>query len=67
MVLSPEEGSAAVALPSSGPRQRRRGIGWPARLEIAVLSGPAIIIFLTFVIMAAVLAVRPRGLLGRTA
>jgi raffinose/stachyose/melibiose transport system permease protein len=56
VVLSPEEGSAAVALPSSGPRQRRRGIGWPARLEIAVLSGPAIIIFLTFVILPVAMA-----------
>jgi ABC-type sugar transport system permease subunit len=56
VVLSPEEGSAAVALPSSGPRQRRRGIGWPARLEIAVLSGPAIIIFLTFVIFPVAMA-----------
>jgi len=56
VVLSPEEGSAAVALPSSGPRQRRRGIGWPARLEIAVLLGPAIIIFLTFVIFPVAMA-----------
>ena len=56
VVLSPEEGSAAVALPSSAPRQRRRGIGWPARLEIAVLLGPAIIIFLTFVIFPVAMA-----------
>jgi raffinose/stachyose/melibiose transport system permease protein len=56
VVLSPGEGSAAVGLPSSGPRQRRRGIGWPARLEIAVLSGPAIIIFLTFVIFPVAMA-----------
>ncbi len=54
-------GGAAVAplptgLAPSGPRRRRRGIGWPARLEIAVLSGPAIIIFLTFVIFPVAMA-----------
>jgi raffinose/stachyose/melibiose transport system permease protein len=31
-------------------RPRRRGIGWAQRLEIAVLSGPAILMFLAFVI-----------------
>jgi len=32
-------------------RPRSRGIGWRARLEIAVLSGPAVIVFITFVIV----------------
>jgi len=46
-------GSAAIALP---PRRRSRGIGWRARLEIAVLSGPALIVFVAFVIFPVVMA-----------
>ncbi|MDG4824062.1 sugar ABC transporter permease [Asanoa sp. WMMD1127] len=38
------------------PRPRRRGIGWAQRLEIAALSGPAILMFLSFVIFPVVLA-----------
>jgi raffinose/stachyose/melibiose transport system permease protein len=37
-------------------RPRRRGIGWAQRAEIALLSGPAILMFLTFVIFPVVLA-----------
>jgi ABC-type sugar transport system permease subunit len=37
-------------------RPRRRGIGWAQRAEIAVLSGPAILTFLAFVIFPVVLA-----------
>ncbi|MEU4690768.1 sugar ABC transporter permease [Actinoplanes sp. NPDC023714] len=37
-------------------RPRRRGIGWAQRLEIAVLSGPAILVFIGFVIVPVVLA-----------
>src|SRR5512138_1525048 len=37
-------------------RPRRRGIGWAQRAEIAVLSGPAILTFLAFVIFPIVLA-----------
>jgi raffinose/stachyose/melibiose transport system permease protein len=46
-------GGAAIALP---PRPRRRGNGWRDRLEIAVLSGPALIIFVAFVIFPVVMA-----------
>jgi len=46
-------GSATVALP---PRGRPRGIDWRTRLEIAVLSGPALIIFVAFVIFPVVMA-----------
>jgi raffinose/stachyose/melibiose transport system permease protein len=46
-------GSATVALP---PRGRPRGIDWRSRLEIAVLSAPALIIFLAFVIFPVVMA-----------
>jgi raffinose/stachyose/melibiose transport system permease protein len=37
-------------------RPRRRGIGWGQRLEITVLSGPAILMFLAFVIFPVVMA-----------
>ena len=46
-------GSAAIALP---PRRRSRGNGWRDRLEIAVLSGPALIVFLAFVIFPVAMA-----------
>jgi ABC-type sugar transport system permease subunit len=38
------------------PRSRRRGIGWAQRLEIAALSGPAILMFLGFVIFPVLMA-----------
>ena len=38
------------------PRPRRRGIGWAQRLEIAALSGPAILMFLGFVIFPILMA-----------
>src|SRR3954462_7818029 len=44
----------AHALPPSRPR--RRGIGWAQRLEIVALSGPAILMFLGFVIFPVVMA-----------
>jgi raffinose/stachyose/melibiose transport system permease protein len=44
----------AHALPPS--RSRRRGIGWAQRLEIAALSGPALLMFLGFVIFPVVMA-----------
>jgi len=47
-------GSGGDALPPS--RSGRRGIGWAQRLEIALLSGPAIIMFLAFVIFPVVMA-----------
>jgi len=37
-------------------RPRRRGIGWAQRLEIAALSGPAILMFVGFVIFPVLLA-----------
>jgi raffinose/stachyose/melibiose transport system permease protein len=40
----------------SPPRARRRGIGWAQRLEIAALSGPAILMFLSFVIFPVLMA-----------
>src|SRR4051794_26099467 len=45
---------SAQALPPSP--SRRRGIGWAQRLEIAALSGPAILMFLGFVIFPVLMA-----------
>jgi raffinose/stachyose/melibiose transport system permease protein len=47
-------GGGARALPPS--RSRRRGTGWAERLEIAALSGPAILMFLGFVILPVLMA-----------
>ena len=46
------KGGGAQALPPP----RRRGIGWGQRLEIALLSGPAILMFLGFVIFPVLMA-----------
>jgi raffinose/stachyose/melibiose transport system permease protein len=48
------EGGGVQAPPPS--RARRRGIGWAQRLEIAALSGPAILMFLSFVIFPVLMA-----------
>jgi len=53
---------APVDLPAGGgevsppPRRRRRGVSWGERLEIAVLTGPALVVFLAFVIFPVVMA-----------
>jgi raffinose/stachyose/melibiose transport system permease protein len=47
------EGAAQAQPPL---RPRRRGIGWAQRAEIAALSGPAILMFVAFVILPVVLA-----------
>ena len=47
-------GGGGQSLPPS--RSRRRGIGWAQRLEIAALSGPAILMFLGFVIFPVLMA-----------
>jgi ABC-type sugar transport system permease subunit len=52
-------GSGTVALPPAvrpeRPR-RRKGISWTTRLEIALLAGPALVIFLAFVIFPVLVA-----------
>lgn len=47
-------GGVPAALPPAV--RRRRGIGWRARLEIAALTGPALLVFLAFVIFPIVMA-----------
>lgn len=63
-----ENGTLTEDAPSSGGRDgggvqappplrpRRRGIGWAQRLEIAALSGPAILMFVGFVIFPVLMA-----------
>jgi raffinose/stachyose/melibiose transport system permease protein len=41
---------------SPPPRRRRRGLGWAERLEIAALTAPATLVFLTFVIFPVAMA-----------
>jgi len=48
-------GDGAHRAPSPAAR-RRRGAGWGKRLEITLLSGPAIVVFIGFVILPVVLA-----------
>src|SRR3712207_3314854 len=61
--LTVAEGARANRLGNGGGvpappplRPRRRGIGWAQRLEIAALSGPAILMFLGFVIFPVLMA-----------
>jgi raffinose/stachyose/melibiose transport system permease protein len=52
--LQTDGGGALAALPPSA--RRRRGVGWRARLEIAALTGPALIVFFAFVIFPVLMA-----------
>ncbi|MCG7287196.1 MULTISPECIES: carbohydrate ABC transporter permease [Micrococcales] len=60
VISSPEgrsaAGGGAVAAPSPAPLPRRRRGSWRQRLEIGILTGPAILIFLAFVIFPVVMA-----------
>jgi raffinose/stachyose/melibiose transport system permease protein len=49
-------GGVATATPPAPRRRRRRAADWQKRLEIFLLAGPAITIFLAFVIMPVLLA-----------
>src|SRR5829696_10048493 len=49
------EGAATASAPAVRPR-RRGGADWRKRLEIGILSGPAILLFLAFVIFPVVMA-----------
>nr|WP_230685174.1 sugar ABC transporter permease [Cellulomonas sp. JZ18] len=51
----PAGGSGTPVVPPP-PVRRRPGLGWAERLEIAALSGPALIVFLAFVIFPVVMA-----------
>ncbi|MBQ1047364.1 sugar ABC transporter permease [Micromonospora sp. C51] len=48
-------GDTPVVSPPA-PRRRPKGIGWAARLEIALMTGPTLIVFLSFVILPVAMA-----------
>src|SRR5688572_27729580 len=51
--LTTAGGGAVTVPPPTGRRVRkgRKGIGWPARLEIALMTGPTLLVFVSFVIL----------------
>lgn len=49
-------GGSATALPPRPARRRRSRGGWKARAEIVALSAPAVVVFVTFVILPVFLA-----------
>jgi len=51
-----QHGGGGHTPPPPSPRRRPRGIGWSGRLEIALLVGPALVIFLGFVIFPVAMA-----------
>ncbi|MEU8238097.1 sugar ABC transporter permease [Actinoplanes missouriensis] len=55
MTVTEVRAGGGVRTPSP-VRPRRRGIGWKQRLEILALSGPAILMFASFVIFPVVMA-----------
>jgi len=51
-----QHGGGGVTPPPPTPRRRPRGLGWAGRFEIALLVGPALIMFLGFVIFPVAMA-----------
>src|SRR4051812_2137448 len=51
-------GGGGTTPPPPAPvrKPRRKGLSWTTRLEIALLAGPALVIFLAFVIFPVVVA-----------
>ena len=49
-------GRCDTSSPPAPPRRRRRGIGWAGRIEIALLAGPAALVFIGFVIIPVIIA-----------
>lgn len=49
-------GGDALAVSPPAARPARRGIGWAARAEIAVMTGPTLLVFIAFVIFPVVMA-----------
>ncbi|MEO3925099.1 sugar ABC transporter permease [Micromonosporaceae bacterium B7E4] len=49
-------GGGTPVVPPPTARRARKGIGWPARLEIALMTGPTLLVFLSFVIFPVAMA-----------
>jgi raffinose/stachyose/melibiose transport system permease protein len=56
LTASPSESGARRASASAGGRPRRRRTDWHKIFEIAILAGPAILLFLAFVILPVLMA-----------
>ena len=54
--LAVGDGGGHTPPPSPGRRPRPRGLGWAGRLEVLILVGPALIVFLAFVIFPVLMA-----------
>jgi len=50
-LVDPTEGGDGATASAPPVRRRSRGGGWRVRFEIALLTGPALVIFVTFVIL----------------
>jgi ABC-type sugar transport system permease subunit len=55
-VLASGDGGGQTPPPSPERRPRSRGLGWAGRLEVLILVGPAMIVFLAFVIFPVLMA-----------
>ena len=54
--LADGDGGGNTPPSSSASRRRSRGLGWAGRLEVLILVGPAMIVFLAFVIFPVLMA-----------
>lgn len=54
--LAVGDGGGNTSPPSPGRGPRPRGLGWAGRLEVLILVGPALIVFLAFVIFPVLMA-----------
>jgi ABC-type sugar transport system permease subunit len=54
--LASGDGGGQTPPPSPGRRPRSHGLGWAGRLEVLILVGPAMIVFLAFVIFPVLMA-----------
>ena len=54
--LANGDGGGHTPPPSPARRRRSRGLGWAGRLEVLILVGPAMVVFLAFVIFPVLMA-----------
>jgi raffinose/stachyose/melibiose transport system permease protein len=54
--LANGDGGGHTPPPSPARRRRSRGLGWGGRLEVLILVGPAMVVFLAFVIFPVLMA-----------
>ncbi|MGP3535946.1 carbohydrate ABC transporter permease [Microbacterium sp. RD1] len=54
--LAQHDGGGTTPPPSVPRARRRRGLGWPGRLEVLLMAGPAVLFFVGFVIVPVIMA-----------